>query len=120
MRQPHANIVQDAIDRLGGVTPAVLATRIPAATWVRYRRLGRISDPARVFLVADLTGLDPRQLAGLPGPTNQPEPPASTPEPSVAGSRGSVRRLPRRREEGPRVYGTIRGRNNCPLLLQAA
>lgn len=61
---PKRNPVQEAIDRLGGVTPAVLKTQIPQATWVRYRRLGRISDPARVFLVADLTRMDPRLLAG--------------------------------------------------------
>lgn len=58
------NVVDEAIQRLGGITKAVVASEASESTWHRWRRAGRILDAQVLFRIADKTGLPARQLAG--------------------------------------------------------
>jgi hypothetical protein len=69
------NAVEQAIERfkalrpdIPGITAAVVATGIPDRTWRRYKVTGRMPAP-HCFVVADLTGISARELAGYTAST---------------------------------------------------
>src|SRR5262245_61825627 len=66
------NAVAEAIDRLGGLTPATVKTGIPTATLAYWRAQGRISRAEACFRIESLTGISARALAGLEGTSPRP------------------------------------------------
>jgi hypothetical protein len=69
------NAVERAIAYFGGLTPSVVATGFSHASWMRWKKLGFIHDARAVFLIADLTGLSPRSLAGFESKSPAPKGP---------------------------------------------
>lgn len=59
---------------LGGLTAAIVRTGIAQSTWLRWRRLGRISDAVAVLRIEELTGIPARELAGMENGTPTPTP----------------------------------------------
>ena len=60
------NTVDRAVGVLGGPLQAVLKTRVSVHTWNKWRMEGRIANPRILLDVAEMTGIDPRELCGPP------------------------------------------------------